>query len=401
MIHALTNSIRRYAWGSRTSIATLLGEPTPAPEPQAELWMGAHPGDPSRVEDGRGLDELVAADPAGELGTATVDALGPRLPFLMKLLAAGAPLSLQVHPTVAQAHAGYAEEDRRGVDLDDPARNYRDDNHKPEMICALTPFTGLVGFRPVHETRQLIEALDVRGLDQIDGLLAACPAGEGIHEAVSTLLSLDGRRRSLLVSAVGAACHRHRQHHRYGAELTQIAALARAFPADPGVVVALLMNLVVLRPGAAAFLPAGVLHAYLDGFGVEVLANSDNVLRGGLTGKHIDVPELLDVLDPMPARLAPVPERRVGAESRYAVAAREFRLGRIALAADAVILDPIVGPQILVATSGSAVVEQPGQRLELTPGRAAYVSATEQPLRISGTGAVHRCTVDLDAPGVP
>ncbi len=401
MIHPLTNTIRPYAWGSRTAIATLLGEPVPSPAPQAELWMGAHPDDPSRIEDGRGLDALIAADRERELGVATAREFGS-LPFLLKLLAAGAPLSLQVHPTLAQARAGFAEEDRRGIDRGDPARNYRDANHKPEMICALTPFTGLVGFRPVHATRELIEELDVAELGHVDAVLGACTGSEGVHEAVATLLGLDERKRSTLVAAVGAACVRLAQHHRWAAPAQQIAALARSHPGDAGVIVALLMNLVRLRPGQAVFLPAGVLHAYLEGFGVEALADSDNVLRGGLTPKHIDVPELLDVLDPTPGKPTVLDPECEGAERAYAVPAREFRLSRVDVARSSPVdLRAVRGPQVLCTTAGTVTVEQAGAILDLPPGRSAYLSASDAPIRMSGHGSVHRCRVDLSAPGVP
>jgi mannose-6-phosphate isomerase len=399
VIFPLTNVIRPYAWGSHTAIAELLGEPSPTSEPQAEVWIGAHPDDPSRLPDGESLDARIAADPAAELGTPTVEALGPRLPFLVKLLAAAQPLSLQVHPTIEQAKAGYAEEEERGVDRSDPARNYKDDNHKPEMICAVTPFTGLMGFRQIHRTRHFLECLDVGGFNHVDGILAAAPTAEGLREAVCILLNLPADERRALVADLAKADQR--SGHEYHPERRCVAALARAYPEDAGVAVAVLMNLVRLQPGEAVFLPAGMIHSYLTGLGVEVLANSDNVLRGGLTPKHIDVPELLDVLDATPADPRVLSPRKTGHEHRYDVPAREFRLGRIPLRhREHVDLGRTTGAQVVVATAGTVDLEQGGQRVALPPGHAAYLPDSTEPLVLSGHGEAHRCTVNLDAPGV-
>ena len=179
----LDNPIRGYAWGSRTVIAALQGRAVPSPAPEAELWMGTHPGSPSRVlPAGQDLDERIAANPIGELGPRVAERFGPRLPFLMKVLAAAAPLSLQAHPSPAQAEEGYAREEAAGLALDDPARSYKDDSHKPELICALTPFTALCGFRPVEATRRLLLGLGVPRLDQLAADLADSSGGGGDGE---------------------------------------------------------------------------------------------------------------------------------------------------------------------------------------------------------------------------
>ena len=398
MILPLTNPVRPYPWGSRTAIPELLGEATPSAEPQAELWMGAHPTAPSRLPDGDTLDKRIAADPSGELGDHTVAELGPTLPFLAKLLAAAAPLSLQVHPTAAQARAGYDAEEAAGVPRDDPNRNYPDPQHKPELICAVTPFTGLLGFRPVADTRRLFAELAVAGLGPGDAVLAERPDREGLRRLIGDLLTLGTAERGPLVAAVGAACRDGGGE--FAAEKACVADLAASYPNDPGVVVALLLNLVRLAPGEAVFLPAGNLHAYLSGLGVEVLANSDNVLRGGLTGKHIDVPELLRVLDPAPGP-APVQAGRAlpNGEHVYDVPAREFRLSRITVAGDAVTVDA-AGPQILVALAGSVGLEQDGDAVRLAPGRSAYLPAGGGPVSVTGDGTAYRVTTNLEGPGV-
>ncbi|MGW1143337.1 mannose-6-phosphate isomerase, class I, partial [Streptomyces zhihengii] len=284
----LDNTVRPYAWGSTTAIPHLLGvEPTG--EPQAEMWMGAHPGAPSLTARGP-LDEVVAEDPEKELGRAAVARFGPRLPFLLKLLAAGAPLSLQVHPDLEQAREGYEDEESRGVPIDAPHRNYKDANHKPELICALTEFDGLCGFRAPEEAADFLAALDVDALKPYVDLLRAHPEEAALREVLTAVLGADPDEMARTVTETTAACAR------LGGDHAPYADLAHHYPGDPGVIAAMLLNHVRLQPGEALFLGAGIPHAYLNGLGVEIMANSDNVLRCGLTPKHVDVPELLRVV---------------------------------------------------------------------------------------------------------
>ncbi|WP_329457573.1 mannose-6-phosphate isomerase, class I [Streptomyces sp. NBC_01497] len=388
----LSNPVRPYAWGSTTAIPELLGiEPTG--EPQAELWMGAHPGDPSRVvrtaEDGtsreRALSDVIAADPEAELGAAAVAKFGPRLPFLLKVLAAGSPLSLQVHPDLAQAREGYADEERRGVPIDAPQRNYKDANHKPELICALTPFEGLCGFRAAAEAAATLEALNVDSLKPYVDLLRARPEEAALREVLTAVLSGDPAEMAATVTEAAAAAER------LGGPHATYASIARHFPGDPGVLAAMLLNSVTLRPGEAMFLGAGVPHAYLSGLGVEIMANSDNVLRCGLTPKYIDVPELLRVVRFVPADpgvLRPEPDAD-GAEV-YATPIDEFRLSRHVLTGDGGPRDLTApsAPQILLCTSGAPRAND----LDLKPGDSVFVPAGEK-TELSGTGTVFRATV--------
>lgn len=322
----LDNTVRPYAWGSPTAIPHLLGvEPTG--EPQAEMWMGAHPGAPSRTARGT-LAEVIDADPERELGKETVARFGPRLPFLLKILAAGAPLSLQVHPDLEQAREGYDDEERRGVPIDAPHRNYKDANHKPELICALTEFDGLCGFREPAHAAELLAALGVDSLKPYVDLLGAHPEEAALREVLTAILSADRADMARTVAEATAACAR------LGGDHAPYADLAHHFPGDPGVIAAMLLNHVRLQPGEALFLGAGVPHAYLDGLGVEIMANSDNVLRCGLTPKHVDVPELLRVVrfeagDPGVLR----PEAAPDGEEVYETPIDEFRLSRYVLAA--------------------------------------------------------------------
>ncbi|QGV80308.1 mannose-6-phosphate isomerase, class I [Streptomyces ficellus] len=383
----LSNTVRPYAWGSTTAIPELLGV-APTGEPQAELWMGAHPGAPSRVtRAGQGeqpLSAVIDADPERELGPAAVARFGPRLPFLLKVLAAGAPLSLQVHPDLAQAREGYAAEERAGVPVDAPHRNYKDPHHKPELICALTPFEGFCGFRAPDRTADLLAALDVDSLKPYVDLLHAHPEDAALREVLTAILSADPADMAATVDETAAACDR------LGGAHAPYAVLAHHFPGDPGVLAAMLLNHVRLQPGEALHLGAGVPHAYLAGLGIEIMANSDNVLRCGLTPKHVDVPELLKVVrfeahDPGVLR----PEASPSGEEVYETPTDEFRLSRYVRSEGAAPVDITAPtPQIVLATSGNPRANE----LSLTPGQSVFIPAGEK-AELSGTGTAFRATV--------
>ncbi|MGW2283043.1 mannose-6-phosphate isomerase, class I [Streptomyces sp. NPDC001770] len=382
----LSNTVRPYAWGSTTAIPELLGTP-PTGEPQAEMWMGAHPGAPSLLtRDGAELplDQVIAADPVRELGAATVEKFGPRLPFLLKLLAAGAPLSLQVHPDLEQARLGFADEEARGIPLDAPDRTYRDANHKPELICALTPFEGLCGFRRPDEAATLLEALGVDSLKPYADLLRAHPEEAALREVLTAILTADPEEMAATVGEAAAAAEA------LGGDHAPYAEIARHYPGDAGVVAAMLLNHVRLQPGEALYLGAGVPHAYLDGLGVEIMANSDNVLRCGLTPKHIDVPELLRIVrfeatEPGVLR----PEAAPSGEEPYETPVDEFRLSRFDLSPGAAPADLTAAtPQILLCTAGSLRTGE----LDLVPGGSVFVPAGET-VEAAGSGTLFRATV--------
>jgi mannose-6-phosphate isomerase len=261
-MHMVNGRAQHYAWGDPSSIPEMLGQPADG-RPWAEWWMGTHPLAPSTLDDGSSL-ESVAGD----------------LPYLLKLMAAAQPLSLQTHPDHLQAEAGFAREEQLGIPRDAPERTYRDQLAKPEMLCAITTFDTLCGFRPVDDTVSLLHELDAHDL-----------AAYLQHEKLATTVEALYRRKFDITSTI-ASC---RQHDRLEARL--VTDLAAMYPGDPSVVVTLLLNRVLLGPGEAVFLGPGNMHAYLRGFGVEVMGNSDNVVRGGMTAKHVDVEELLAVLD--------------------------------------------------------------------------------------------------------
>lgn len=400
----MRNRIRPYAWGSRTAIAELLGEPVPSPHPQAELWLGAHPGDPSEVIVPGGpqrLDERIAADPEGQLGAAVAGRFGGRLPFLLKVLAADQPLSLQAHPSLQQADAGFDAEDAAGIPVNHPNRNYKDRFHKPELICALTEFHALCGFRDPRVTVDVLAGLKAPQMDHYLALLSGQPDAQGVRALFSTLMTLPQTALNALLDAVlAAAAARLSAGSPHAGDYRVLLELGERYEGDSGVIAALMLNRVILDPGQALYLPAGNLHAYLQGVGVELMANSDNVLRGGLTPKHVDVPELMRVLDFSTGDREVLAGESVGAhEVVYRTGADEFELSRIELggtddgAGDIVAL-PSGVPQIVLCTEGSVeLADAHGHELTLRRGQSAWISAADRGVGVWGDGTVYRATV--------
>lgn len=349
----LTGTMHNYAWGHTELIARLQGRPASG-EPEAELWFGAHPSAPSHTSEGP-LDEVIARD-----GSAP-------LPFLVKLLAAATPLSLQAHPSREQARAGYARENAAGIPLDSPIRNYKDDNHKPEILIALTPFRAMAGFRPIPDTLDLLREFDLPELAQLERVLGSTTASESerLKRALEVAMSSD---------AGAAVATRAAQLESTGNEVARnLDAIAREYPGDSGVVAAMLLNHVFLQPGEGLFLGAGHLHAYLSGMGVEVMANSDNVLRGGLTPKHIDMDELFSVLR-FEALVDPMVRDSGG---RYHVDVDDFAVRRVTDGSQ------VSGPAIVVNTAGDLRLGS----LCLAAGEAAWVPASDGAVSVTGAGA--------------
>ena len=393
-MHLLRGAVRTYAWGSRTAIADFTGRQSPTVHPEAELWFGAHPGDPAwlQTEDGeQSLLDALRDDPEGQLGAAAVSRFGDTLPFLVKVLAADEPLSLQAHPSAQQAAEGFAREDALGISVSAPMRNYRDRSHKPELLVALDHFEALAGFRPVERTVELCRALAVSDLDPYIGLLADQSDADGLRALFTTWITAPPPDLDVLVPAVldGAIQYVQSGEKEFATEAKTVLELGERYPADAGVLAALLLNRISLQPGEGIYLPAGNLHAYLHGVGVEVMANSDNVLRGGLTPKHVDVPELLRVLDftPTPESALRPEIRREGMELSYQTPAPEFAVSVLSVDGDQLgheIDAPSRhdGPQVLLCTEGETTVHAKSATLTLDRGAAAWVSADDGPIRL-------------------
>ena len=413
----LDNPIQNYAWGSKTALARLQGRPA-STEPEAELWIGAHPQAPSAVTvAGRRvtLDRLVAERPAETLGP-VAQRFGPEVPFLLKVLAVAEPLSIQAHPSLAQAAEGFAREQADGIAPDAPNRNYRDRNHKPELAVALEPYWMMSGFRSYAELVRHLEAVGVPELRAATVALRQRPTERALGSLLATALQLNDRQRAELVSrTVEHAASQLRAADRgtnaegtgpqSGAVTEAEAAahwverLAASYPGDAGVLSPYLLNVVHLAPGEGIFTGAGTLHAALSGTAVELQANSNNVLRGGLTVKHIDVPELLRVARFAPQEVAVLnPAADATGERRYPTPAAEFALSSVALdrlPRDTELFSATVdGPEILLLVHGDAVVtDAQGRSLDCRGGEALFVPATVAGYRARGTGLLFRARV--------
>jgi mannose-6-phosphate isomerase len=345
--------LQHYAWGDPTAITDLVGG-EPDGRPQAELWFGTHPGGAATLDDGRPLESLV----------------GP-LPFLLKVLAAGTPLSLQVHPSREQAIDGFDREEAAGIPLDSPQRNYRDRMHKPELMYALTPFEAMCGIAPLDRTDALLAELGPSAAS-----LRSILDHGGIDGAVGLLLHDRPDLRDLVDAAAGHPDPRCRW----------MAIAAEMFPGDPSAAILLLLNYVAMQPGDAIFLGAGNLHAYLRGTGLEIMANSDNVLRCGLTVKNVDVDEVLRILDdsPLDDPLAPSMVGEDGGVS-YPVAVDDFRITRYDI--DGTSRWIADGPELVFCTAGETDGIRRGECMALLDGEHAILTGTATVFRAGGTAA--------------
>jgi len=397
-VHRISTPTQHYAWGSARAIPELLGLDLSS-VPVAEVWMGAHPSLPSLAEDWPGavsLNSVIASDLVGSLGEDVVARFGSTLPYLLKVIAAETPLSLQVHPHVARAQTGFDEEEAAGVPLGAPQRNFKDRNHKPELIYALSKFEALCGFRAPRRAAELFAGLDARLAKDLHGVLVAQPTVEGIRAAFTQLLEPSTRPSAEEVQEVVEACAARLDAGSTSPRADRtVLLLAEAYPGDPGVVTSLLLNPVTLQPGDAMFVPAGGVHAYLHGLGVEIMASSDNVLRAGLTPKHVDVAELLrnvDYVAAPPIRIAP--ETFHGATKVFYAPVDDFELSVTEIADEESHPLPGRGPRILLCLRGEMTVTSIRDgALTLHRGEAAFVPASDGPLDVCGAGMLIQADV--------
>jgi mannose-6-phosphate isomerase len=371
-----------YAWGSREAIAALQGRPA-SEAPEAELWMGAHPQAPSTLaSDGRSLAALIAQSPRERLGARVADEFGGRLPFLLKVIAAAQPLSLQVHPDDEQARSGFARESASGLDVGDARRCYRDPNAKPEMVLTLSEFHALLGFRPPSEAFAALSSLAVPALAPV---LAALREGASTGDAFLLLAEWPDADRANLVAAVRAAASSDQ-------DLSWVVELADRYPSDPGVVGTLLLNRLTLAPGQAFYVAPGVIHAYLRGTAVEVMGCSDNVVRAGLTPKHVAIEELRPLLrrdSAHPTLLEPISIS--DDEESWPSPRPEFQLSRLRVDGECVAAR-VDAPEILLCVSGKVEVCGGDQSVTLGSGEAVFAAANARELTFVGQGVVIRAT---------
>lgn len=396
-MYRLTGSRRSYDWGSTTSMFNFLGRPADV-DPFAELWLGAHTTGPATVHSPNGpkaLDQMIAGSPTEHLGQKVRSEFG-QLPYLLKLLAPARPLSLQVHPDPVKARIGYEDEQLRGIPLTDPKRTFKDKHHKPEMVYALTRFEGLVGFRDRETAALLLADLDGPLRPAYEALTSGRVDG-GMQGALARMLELTAADVDHVVS-----CCREKVATTVDAGTREayetVGELAAFYPGDVGAIISLLLNRVVLQPGQLVFLGAGIPHAYLSGFGLELMANSDNVLRLGLTSKHVDSEAMFHSVDFASSGFNVESISDSGATHVFTPPVPEFALSisRPELAEDTRLDLPGEGPRILICVDGTIRVStsaDDGQEQVLQRGESVFVPAADGTLHIEGSGTLAQAFV--------
>lgn len=395
----MKNIVQEYAWGSYTAIAELLGNKSPSDKPQAELWMGAHPKAPSMIKYGDrwiSLLKLIEKYPEDILGKAMARKYDNRLPYLFKVLAARKPLSIQAHPNLAQAREGFKRENILGVPLNAPNRNYKDNNHKPECICALTTFWALNGFRKISDILSLMRKISLKGLGTELDELQKYHDSKGLKRFFNALMTMDQERQKKVIED---ALKNAQMLSEDDPAFRWMTNLHNDYPADIGVFSPILLNLICLKPGQAMFLPAGELHAYLDGVGIELMANSDNVLRGGLTPKHVDVPELLRTLNFEEKKVnILVPKKISDTERVYSSLAEEFVLSVIAVKKGLNHTSPInKSVEIILCTNGEATLTDidNNDKVAMTRGISVMIPAAVKTYSIKGNATLYKAAVPV------
>ncbi|MBC6534113.1 MULTISPECIES: mannose-6-phosphate isomerase [Citrobacter] len=383
----LINSVQNYAWGSKTALTELYGLANPQQLPMAELWMGAHPKSSSKIEDASGqvvsLRDVIDGNQSALLGDAVAKRFG-ELPFLFKVLCAAQPLSIQVHPNKRNSEIGFAKENAAGIPMDAAERNYKDPNHKPELVFALTPFLAMNAFREFSEIVSLLQP--VAGAHTAIAHFLEQPNAERLSQLFAALLSMQGEEKSRALAILKAALETQQ-----GEPWQTIRLIAEFYPDDSGLFSPLLLNVVKLNPGEAMFLFAETPHAYLQGVALEVMANSDNVLRAGLTPKYIDIPELVANVkfEAKPANQLLTTPVKHGAELDFPIPVDDFAFSLHDLSAQETAIDQ-QSAAILFCVEGEAILRKGEQRLVLKPGESAFISAEESPVSVSGVGRVAR-----------
>jgi len=396
-IGLLKNIVKEYSWGSYTAIPRLLGKRSPCDKPQAELWMGAHHSGSSMVKTGgkwEPLSDLIKKNPADILGKKCAEKYGGELPYLFKVIAASEPLSIQAHPNLSQAKNGFKRENSFGISLDSFKRNYKDRNHKPECICALSDFEVLCGFRPFSEIVSLLTKTCPGTLKKQLIALKKNPNSSGLKSFFTNIMTMDFDRNKKVISE---ATENSRTFADENPAIKWVFTLAVKYPSDIGIIAPLFLNCICLKPGQAMFLPAGELHAYLNGVALELMANSDNVIRGGLTKKHIDLRELSNIVNFRSHQVRIILPLKKRNEYIYKTQAREFTLSKICVDSG----KTYTGSQrrnaeIILCTEGKSVITGPeGDRLNVSQGKSIIVPASVKIYRIDGKATLFKSQTPL------
>ena len=383
-IYTMKNSIKNYAWGSKTFLSKLMGQETHNATPQAELWMGTHPQGVSEIQKGDewlSLDKFIFNHPDSALGNTIARQCDNNLPFLFKILAIGKPLSIQVHPDVHQAVSGYERENKHNIPLSASNRNFKDKSPKPELVCALTPLWAMCGFRSYEDIQK--NFLPIRS--NID----LCQPDQTIDDFFYQLLHLDNSHKNKLITAATryAKSNKDQSHWQWVMRLSEL------FPDDIGVLAPLFLNTICLSPGEGLFLQPGLLHAYLDGNAIEIMCNSDNVIRGGLTTKHIDIETLLEIVSTQNVDIHPIQPKMVTPnEWHYSIPINNFSLTRYDILHNHCLKISVNGPEVLLCIKGNIRISQETGNLLLKPGMSAFVSYDAKCYTIDGDGVVYKAS---------
>lgn len=393
-IYKLENQIQNYKWGTTYFIPQLLNSPNKKKLPCAELWIGAHPKAPSNITDlNINLKQLIDKYPEAVLGNAVKKKFNSKLPFLLKILSAETPLSIQAHPNKKQAENGFYIENKLGKPIDAFDRNYKDDNHKPELICALTPFVAMCGFRPLLEIKRLLDTFSMNTVLADYGLLENDE--NKLKDFFSKLINTEKKQQKSWITLLMSNIDKISELEKYKLEIYWIKQLNKFFPGDIGVIFPLLLNLIELDPGEALYLPSGVLHAYLKGEGIEIMANSDNVLRGGLTQKYIDVHELLKIVNFKGEKVKKVKTHRFNKHKLlYKTPSIEFALTRLNIQNTEQFLE-VKGPEVLLCINGKALIYKDNTKYEIKKGESVFIPNDFLNYNIKGKAEIFHVSIPI------
>lgn len=388
----LDNVIQNYVWGSQVAMNDLFGIENPNNEPQAEIWMGAHPNGCSKIaENGELLSDLIKKDPISVLGDYTVQRFG-NLPYLFKVLAADKALSVQVHPRRDKAQLGFSKENDLGIELGASNRNYRDDNHKPELVYALTFYKAMNGFRPVSEIISLFEQANIATLNDDLHALKALPTSQGLKQFFTVVMSLNGDKKSTALNELKIAMDQRPRTAKAREAFDLIKSFVDEYSDDIGLFSPLILNVIELEPGEAMFLHAETPHAYVQGTGLEIMANSDNVLRAGLTPKHMDVVELIDntqfeSINHEDLRLAPT---KMDGKLGYAIPVDDFGFEVLECVENESRSQFVRSAEILFCMTGEVLIMCGEKPVNLKAGESAFVCHSATSYQYQGSGTLAR-----------
>ncbi|MEZ9892257.1 mannose-6-phosphate isomerase, class I [Vibrio lentus] len=391
MIYKLNNVIQNYAWGSRTSLSSLFGLNNPNNEPQAELWMGAHPSGCSKLAELElSLADYIEDNTNIVLGDYTANRYG-QLPYLFKVLAARTPLSIQVHPNKRNSEIGFERENAKGIALSSSNRNYKDPNHKPELVYAITIYKAMNGFRPIVDLIALLDEINIEALSDDVAALKQAPVAKGLKALFTTALTLTGDKKHAALEQLSRHYGRVDLSSNASQALEYSQNFANQYPDDNGILAPLLLNIVELQPGEAMFLHAETPHAYVEGTALEVMASSDNVLRAGLTAKHIDVEQLIQnttfaSIEPEQLKIKPI--KREG-HVHFPIPVDDFGFDIFNVTPEQQTVFTR-SAEILMCIAGQVMVESNTKSIFLKKGESLFVSCGNPQYQLKGTGQIAR-----------